>query len=54
MIGGQLKMKRGVQLAVQGDNINISNTQYGHKVATKKRELEATTDSMTWEERNFW
>ncbi len=43
--------ERIVGLAVQGNNINISDTQYGRKVALKKRELEAAADCMTREER---
>ncbi len=46
--------ERLVGLGVQGDTIDISNTQYGRKIALKKRELEAAANSMTWEERNTW
>ena len=46
--------ERLVGLAVQGNKIDISDTQYGCKVALKKRELEAAADCMTREERNVW
>ena len=39
--------ERIVGLVVQGDNINISNTRYGRKVGTKKREFKVAVDCMT-------
>jgi hypothetical protein len=30
----------------------MSNTQYGRKMALKKRELEAAADNFSWEERD--
>ncbi len=46
--------ERLVGLAVQGNKIDISGTQYGRKVALEKRELEAAADCLTREERNVW
>jgi hypothetical protein len=46
--------ERIVGLAVQGNNIDISDTLYGHEVVLKKRELEAAADCMTREERRAW
>jgi len=39
-------------VALNAINIDISNTQYGHEVALKKRELEAAVDHFNREERD--
>ena len=39
-------------VALQMTNIDISNTQYGHEVVLKKRELEAAADHFNREERD--
>jgi hypothetical protein len=46
--------ERLVGLDVQGDTINIGNTQYGCEIALKKRKSEAAANNMTREERNTW
>ena len=38
-------------VALNATNIEISNTQYGHEVALKKRELEAAANHFNREER---
>ena len=37
---------------INATNIDISDTQYGHEVALKKRELEAAEDHFNWEEKD--
>ncbi len=34
------------------ENIDMSDTQYGHEMALKKRELKAVADNFSWEERD--
>jgi hypothetical protein len=39
-------------VSMQTTSIDLSDTQYGHELALKKRELEAAADHFSWEEQD--